>query len=222
MKVKSMFAEAIATFALILIGGGAVVMNDFSGGALGLVGIAIAHGLVLMAMIYAIGHISGGHVNPAVTIAMFVTKNIDFMNAIGYIVAQLIGAAVAGFLLIALFRDTNANLVLSVPDLAPTISMGTGILMEIVLTFFLVFVVFGTVVDKRAPTGMYGLAIGLVLTFDILFGGPFTGGAMNPARVFGPAIATGHWANHMVYWIGPIVGGLIAGLFYQFVLYERD
>jgi MIP family channel proteins len=218
-ELQPYFAEFFATFALVFIGAGVVVMDTLHGGTIGLLGIAVAHGLVLMAMVYATGHISGGHVNPAVTAAMWVTKQIRGKMALLYVVAQLLGASLAGFILLGLFPAATANL--GVPDLGANVSFFQGILVEAILTFFLVFTIFGVAVDKRAPAGVYGAAIGLVLTFDILFGGLLTGAAMNPARAFGPALASGYWATQLVYWIGPLVGAIVAGLVYRYLLWEK-
>ncbi len=205
-------AEFISTFSLIFIGAGAVAANNVYGNV-GLTGIAFAHGLVLMAMIYATGHISGAHVNPAVTFAMWITRRIKTLQALLYIVFQLAGASVAGFLLGIIFNVTNSGN-LGVTSLASGISLINGIIIEAVLTFFLVFTIFGVAVDKRANSNA-GIAIGLVLAFDILMGGNMTGAAMNPARAFGPAIASGFWQNHVVYWIGPLIGASVAALLYQ-------
>lgn len=216
-QYQAYFAEFFATFALIFFGAGAVVMNAVTNGALGLLGIAFAHGFVLMCMVYATGHISGAHINPAVTAAMWVSKKIDSKKAVFYVISQLLGASVAGFMLLLLFPSAPANL--GVPDLSD-VSFMQGILIEAVLTFFLAFVIFNVAVDSRAPANVYGLAIGMVLVFDILFGGPMTGAAMNPARAFGPAIASGYWATQAVYWIGPLIGAVLAGLAYTHVLAE--
>ena len=206
-------AEAIATFALVFIGGGAVLMNSIDG-ALGLAGVALAHGMVLMAMIYATGHISGAHINPAVTIGMLVTKNIKPGAAVGYIVSQLGGASLAGLLILLVLPDVpEAHL--GVPKVSASISSFAAVGIEAILTFFLVFVIFGTAVDKKAPAGFYGLAIGFVLIFAILVGGSLTGASMNPARTFGPALISGYWTQHWVYWIGPIAGGIIGALVYS-------
>jgi len=205
---RKYLAELISTFALIFIGAGAILAgNDITG-------IALAHGLVLMAMIYATAHISGAHVNPAVTIGMWITNKINTKDSIFYIIAQLTGATIAGFLLLAIFPSgLDANL--GATSLAPNISIGMGILIEAILTFFLVFTIFGVAVDKKGHNVAFGLAIGLVLTFDILVGGNLTGAAMNPARSFGPAIASGFWTNHLVYWVGPIIGSVTAALTYN-------
>ena len=217
-SLQKYLAEAIATFSLVFIGAGVVIMDSVTG-SVGLLGVAVAHGLVLMTMVYATMNISGGHVNPAVSIAMVVSKQMKAIKGFYYVVSQLIGAAVAGFLLLAIFPTAPANL--GVTDLASSVDPTTGILIEAVLTFFLVFVIFGVAVDKRANPAYTGAAIGLVLTFDILFGGLLTGAAMNPARAFGPAIASGYWATQLVYWIGPIVGGIIAALIYSKFLMEK-
>ncbi len=212
---SSYVAEAIAAFSLVFIGAGSILAgNDTTG-------VALAHGLVLMCMVYATAHISGAHVNPAVTIGMLVTRKIGAPRAALYIISQLAGAAAAGFLLSAVFPPATA-LNLGTPALASGLPVASGVLVEAVLTFFLVFTIFGVAVDKRAPAGLYGLAIGLVLTFDILAGGALTGAAMNPARAFGPALASGFWENHAVYWIGPIIGAIVAALVYDRLLSSKE
>lgn len=219
--LRQLFAEAIATFALVFIGAGAVTVNALWGNSLGLVGIAFAHGLVLMSMIYATSHISGAHINPAVTIAMLATKNIEPKKAASYIVAQLFGAAVAGLLLLIIFPTAVAQVHLGTTALGSGIGMLKGTLIEAILTFFLVFTIFGAALDPKGKVPAFGIAIGLVLVFDILFGGALTGAAMNPARAFGPALASGYWENQLVYWAGPVIGALAAALVYKFVLMEK-
>tara|TARA_Y100000310_G_scaffold345469_1_gene465341 strand:+ start:5660 stop:6337 length:678 start_codon:yes stop_codon:yes gene_type:complete len=218
---QAYIAEGIATFALIFIGAGAILANALSNNSIGLVGIALAHGLVLMCMVYATIHISGAHVNPAVTLGLWVTEKISTVKALCYIAAQLIGAALGGFLLRLLFVNVSADLALGAPMLGPNVTFLGGIVVEAVLTFFLVFVVFGVAVDKRATPGIAGAAIGLVLTFDILAGGVLTGAAMNPARAFGPMVAASFFKNQLVYWIGPILGGIIAALTYNTLLMNK-
>ena len=206
-------SEFIATFALVLIGAGSVLSHN-TGWHIGPVGIALAHGLVLMSMIYAIGHISGGHINPAVSIAMWVSDKISFVKCLFYVISQLLGGILAGLLLKIMFSSASSSLFLGVPSLGRGVGALTGIVVELILTFFLVFVVFG-VSDERAPKGISGLAIGLVLTFGILVGGGLTGAAMNPARALGPAFASGFFLNHYVYWVGPVLGGVLAALVYS-------
>ena len=208
-------AEAIGTFALIFIGVGAI----YNLGAIpgGLLGIALAHGLTIAVMVSATAGISGGHLNPAVTFGLLVGGKISLKDSIAYWIAQLAGATAAGFLCVSLLG--TAAVAGGTPDISttllsvPVVSTLQAIIIEAVLTFFLVFVVYGSAVDARAPK-IGGLAIGLTVALDILFGGPLTGAAMNPARTFGPALASGHWNNHLVYWIGPMLGGLMAGLIY--------
>jgi len=165
-------------------------------------------------MISATAGISGGHLNPAVTFGLLVGGKIDLKNSIAYVISQLAGASAAGFLLLAIFGAHGVEVVKAgTPNLATGVGAGTGVVIEMVLTFFLVFVVYGTAVDARAPK-IGGLAIGLTVTLDILFAGPLTGSAVNPARTFGPALAAGFWDNHYVYWAGPLAGGALAGLIY--------
>lgn len=219
--LRPLIAEAIATFALVFIGAGSVIVNALWANSLGLVGIAFAHGLVLLSMIYATAHISGAHINPAVTLAMLATRNIEPKKAASYIVAQLFGAAVAGLLLLVIFPAGVAQAHLGAPALGSGIGMLKGTLVEAILTFFLVFTIFGAAVDPKGKVPAFGIAIGLVLVFDILFGGALTGAAMNPARAFGPALASSYWENHLVYWAGPIIGALAAALVYKFGLMEK-
>lgn len=220
--MKKYISEFVGTFALVFIGAGSVATNYVSDGALGLVGIATAFGLVVMAMIYATGHISGTHINPAVTVALVATRKMEVKDAVPYIIFQLAGAAVAGLMLRVIYPTAVAGVNLGTTGLGSGIGFGTGVLVEAILTFFLVFTIFGAAVDSRAPPGFAGFAIGMVVLFDILVGGPLTGASMNPARTFGPALASGYWANHLVYWIGPIVGGVVAALLYEGVFAEKE
>ncbi len=220
---KAYLAELISTFALCFIGAGAIVTDSFTSGGVGLLGIALAHGLVLSIMVNATGHISGGHVNPAVTFGFMLTKRIAIGKGIGYIVSQLLGGMLAGLALRAIFSPNVWSAThLGTPALNPGVPFLNGIFIEAILTFFLVFTVFATAVDTRAPKNVYGFAIGLVLVFDILMGGPLTGASMNPARTFGPAAAAGYFENHLVYWIGPLLGGAIAALVYHHVLMPKS
>jgi MIP family channel proteins len=219
--VKPVIAELIGTFAFVFIGAGSIIANTLTHGALGLVGIALAHGLALSIMITAFAATSGGHINPAVTIGMLVTRRIAPLLGLLYIVAQLVGATLAGLLLQAVFPQVVWQAAqLGTPMLGPGVSFGTGVLVEAVLTFFLLLAVFGTAVDPRAPK-IGGFGIGLTVAFDILVGGALTGASMNPARTFGPALAGGFWNNDLVYWIGPIIGAVLAALIYQYVILPR-
>jgi aquaporin Z len=210
------FAEFVGTFALVFIGVGAVI---FSGGQL--LGVAFAHGLVIAVMASAVGHISGGHFNPAVTFGFLVTRRMDPILGAVYVVTQLAAAVVAMLALNVIFPD-EPSLDPGVPRVADQITLSAGILTEAILTFFLVWVVFATAADARgAFKSIAGLAIGLTITFDILMGGPLTGAAMNPARAFGPELVQGEWGDWWVYWVGPLIGGGIAALSYE-LLYLRD
>ncbi len=215
MNSKAFIAEFIGTFALIFVGVGAIAADYMSGGASGLVGVALAHGLVIAVMVSATGAISGGHLNPAVTIAALIGKKIAVGKALMYIGAQCLGAIVAALLIkLAVPAETLDAVGMGTPALGDGITLTQGLVTEIVLTFFLVFVVYGTAIDARAPK-VGGLFIGLTVTLDILMGGPITGAAMNPARHLGPALMGGGLQNLWLYWVGPIIGGAIAGLVYH-------
>jgi len=215
--IKACIAEFVGTFALIFVGVGAIA--NLGGDHAGLVGIALAHGLTIAVMVSATGAISGGHLNPAVTLGLLVGGKICPSRATAYWISQLLGATAAAAIMMSV-GGVDA-VVHGTPDLAPKVSIGTGILIEAVLTFFLVFVVYGSAVDARAPK-IGGLAIGLTVALDILIGGPLTGAAMNPARTFGPAFVSGHWNNHVVYWVGPVLGGLLAGVVYGRFLIRQE
>jgi MIP family channel proteins len=216
--VKPCVAEFIGTFALIFIGVGAIA-NNAPGAGVGLLGVALAHGLTIAVMVSATMSISGGQLNPAVTFGLLIGGQMDLKKSIAYWIAQLAGATAAALLIGALWGNSGTMIVASgTPDIGienglPRVTTGQAILIELVLTFFLVFVVYGSAVDARSPK-IGGLAIGLTVALDILLGGPLTGAAMNPARTFGPALASGHWNNHIVYWAGPLLGGALAGLIY--------
>ncbi len=215
MNKKALIAEFIGTFALIFIGVGAIAADHTTGGKLGLAGIALAHGLTIAVMASAVGAISGGHFNPAVTIALLTAKKIDATNAIGYVIVQCAGALAAAYVIgIALPADVLTAVGFGTPSLAVTTSVTAALIVEAILTFFLVFVIYGTAVDARAPK-VGGLFIGLTVALDIMMGGPVTGAAMNPARHFGPAIVGGNLANLWIYWVGPIVGGVLAAQVYK-------
>jgi len=214
-------AEVIGTMALVFIGAGSVVIAG--AGASSLLGVALAHGLVLAVMVSSFGHISGGHFNPAVTISAWVAGKIESSRAVWYVIAQLAGALIgAGLLRLVMPANVWRRSQLGATTVHG-VGNGQAVLLEAVLTFFLVTTVFATAIDDRGVfKSIAGLAIGLVLTFDILVGGPLTGASMNPARSFGPAVVGGTWTGFWVYLVGPVVGGLVAASVYVFVfLRER-
>jgi len=220
--MKQAVAEAIGTFALIFIGVLAISAAGVVGAPSGIVTLAsigLAHGLTIAVMVAALGAVSGGHFNPAVTVGFVVTGRMKPATGAVYWAAQLIGAAGAALLLAALFGAAPVDG--GTPDLGRGVGMTAGIVIEAVATFFLVLVIFGTAVDARAPAGIFPLAIGLTIALDVMAVGPLTGAAMNPARVFGPALAAGHWSNHLVYWIGPLLGGALAAFLQHGYLMAR-
>jgi MIP family channel proteins len=218
---KRCLAELIGTFTLIFIGAGSICMGVYDD-TLGTLGVAVAHGLALSVMISALGAVSGGHFNPAVTFGVLVSGRIKPGLAGMYAISQLVGAVVAGFLLKIIFADVWQDVSLGTPmvNVDAGVPAGTAILVEAILTFFLVVAVFGTAIDPRRPN-IGGFGIGLTVAADILMGGALTGASMNPARTFGPALAAGMWELHYVYWVGPLIGGALGGLVYHHLLMEK-
>jgi MIP family channel proteins len=210
--------EAIGTFILTFIGAGSIIATG--GGTL--IVIALAHGIALAIAVSAAMNISGGHINPAVTLGMLATKRISVQHAVVYIIFQLIGAILAGYLLMGVFPKSLGTAVnWGAPGLGPQTSVAQGILFEAIMTFILVFAVFGTAVDSRAPK-IGGFGVGLAIAIDIMAGGPFTGAAMNPARAIGPMVASLNFTNWYVYWIGPILGAVIAALLYHYIVLKNQ
>ena len=206
-------AEFVGTFTLIFIGGGAGIVTGHD-----IVAVALANGLAIGIMVSNLGHISGGHFNPAITLGFLATRRIAATLAVVYWVAQLAGAIVAALILRWLLK--NPAFLAAVPH-APGIGAGKGLVVEIILTFFLVWAVFATAVDPRgAFKSIAGLAIGLTITIDVFMGGPLTGAAMNPARAFGPELVGNFWGEAWIYWLGPIIGGVVAAVAYDW-LYLR-
>ena len=219
-----LLAEFVGTFALIFIGAGSIMtITDMNMTGYSLVGVAAAHGFVIAVMVSALGHVSGGHFNPAVSTALLVTRKIKPVDWAAYVVVQLAGATVAALALSLLYSEVVKNATgLGTPSLAAGHTTGQGLLLEGILTFFLVFTVFAVAVDGRGAFKIVaGLPIGFVIFFDILMGGPMTGGAMNPARWFGPALVSGNWSNGWLYIVGPVVGGIIAALLYDVMILRR-
>jgi MIP family channel proteins len=220
---QKLTAEFIGTFALVFFGEGAICVdmqfrNNATGG-IGLLTIALAHGLAIAIMVSAMGHISGGHFNPAVTIGFWVTKRLSTLDTLLYWVVQVAGATAAAFLLRALIpEEIWRSVALGTPELMRDFPSWAGLAMEATTTFFLVFVVFATAVDVRGTfRAIAGFGIGLTIVLGIVVAGPYTGGALNPARAFGPALASHHWLNQLIYWVGPLGGGFLAGLLYDSV-----
>lgn len=218
---KALVAEFIGTFALIFIGAGAGAL-----GIGGLVGVAFAHGLVVLGFAYAYGHISGTHINPAVTIGLLSAGKIDAGRAVAYVITQILGGLVGAFTLSWVLGGTATGLGttalaqnLAVGSTTISITPAIGVVLEAILTFFLVNAVLNAAVSGKAGA-QAGMAIGMTLVFCILMGGPLTGASLNPARSIGPALVTGNTADLWVYLVGPILGAIVAGLLYRGVLEE--
>lgn len=205
--------EALAAFALVFAGCGAIIANAEHQGSLGPVGVSLVFGLVIMAMIYATGHLSGAHINPAVTIAFTFTRHFSAKDAAAYIAAQMAGATVAALVLLGVWPDKPAELGATIP----TVSAGSAVLYELVLTAVLMFVIMAVATDTRAVGSSAAIAIGGTVGLDALFGGLVTGASMNPARSFGPALVSGQWAGLWIYFAGPIAGAALGAFAYQLV-----
>jgi aquaporin NIP len=206
-------AEGLAAFALVFAGCGAIVADTQYDGTLGMVGIALVFGLVIMVMVYATGHLSGAHINPAVTIAFTVTRHFPVRDAAAYIAAQIVGASIGALLLLAVWTDQPASLGSTVPS----VGAGSALVYEATLTAFLMFVIMAVATDTRAVGAAAAIAIGGTIGLDALFGGPVTGASMNPARSFGPALVAGEWTDFWVYVVGPVMGAALGALAYQLV-----
>ena len=213
---RKLVAEIVGTFALIFIGAGSVIASGQD-----VVAVALAQGLAFALLLSALGHVSGAMFNPALTLGLWVTRRMDSVNTLAYIIAQLAGAVLGALALVALFPETMRETAsLGTPVLTGvTFAQGVGI--EAIMAAFLMLVVFGTMLDKRGPS-LGGVAAGLVLTMDIIAAGRFTGAAVNPARAFGPALMNSSWDDHLVYWIGPIVGAVVAALVYHYVFSDEQ
>jgi aquaporin NIP len=206
-------AEGLAAFALVFAGCGAIIADASYGGALGTVGVALVFGLVIMVMVYATGHLSGAHINPSVTLAFTMTRHFPAREAAAYIAAQLAGAVAAALALLAVWPDAPANLGATLPS----VGAGSALVYELLMTAFLMFVIMAVATDTRAVGAAAAIAIGGVIGLDALFGGPVTGASMNPARSFGPALASGQWTDFWVYLVGPVAGAGLGALAYQLV-----
>jgi len=206
-------AEGFATFALVFAGCGAIVVDSERGGSLGQVGIAAAFGLAIMVMIYATGHVSGAHINPAVTIGFVATRHFPARDALAYVPAQLVGAVSGALVLRAAWDGTPAELGATVPS----VGTGSAFVYELVMTAFLMFVIVAVATDTRAVGAAAAIAIGGTVALDALFGGLVTGASMNPARSFGPALVASEWTDFWIYVLAPLTGALVGAVLYAFV-----
>jgi len=224
---RAWFAESIATFALIFFGTISVTLSAVLFGTglsiEGIIMISLAHGSAIGLMVYSFGHVSGAHINPAVTIPMMITRRISVKDGSAYIAFQLIGAVAAGFAHKTILPQ-GAKVNFGTQG-GPSEILGGNVMsalgVEMILTFFLLAVIFMTAVHKKAASGIAGLSIGGIIFLDHLIGVPLTGASMNPARTLGPAVASGYWEFHWIYWIGPIVGGIIAGLIMNYIFVKK-
>jgi len=219
---RKLAAEFLGTFALVFFGAGAVCADRYlqsqSQPSFGLLGIALAYGLTAGVVVTAFAHISGGHCNPAITIGLWVMRRLGTLQSIFYCLAQLVGGVAAGYLLISLVPEPAwAPVGLGTPDLAPDFTRWHGMVLAAAMAFLVVITYFATVLDEHgAFNRVAGFAVGLAVTVDVLVGAPFVGAsAANPARTFGTAVASRHWHNHGVFWIGPLFGGVVAAVIYD-------
>jgi aquaporin Z len=220
--LRPLVAEFIGTALFVFLGVGAIVVNAATSNGIGVVGIALAHGVGIAVLITMTMTISGGHLNPAVSVALWLTQKIDGRTLGKYVAAQIVGAVVGALLVKGLLPSGAARVTsLGTPQLAGTLGLFEGIGIEAVLTFFLVSAVFGTAVSPHAPK-VGGFGIGLAIFVCGIVGGALTGAAMNPARAIGPALVSWEWHGQAVYWLGPLLGATAAGALWKFVLLPRD
>jgi len=220
--IRPLAAELAGTFTFVFVAAGAVVVDAAKTGQLGLVGVALAGSLAYAIAVTTTMRISGGHLNPAVTFGLWVARKIESRQAALYVTAQLIGAVLAAFCVRALLPELAGDVTgYGTPRISGLLTDAQAVGLEALLTFFLVSAVFGTVVAREAPR-VGGFGIGLVMLFGILVGGPMTGAAMNPARAFGPALAAGAWQAQLLYWVGPLLGALLAAALWRWVLLPEE
>jgi MIP family channel proteins len=212
VDLRRLVAEGVGTFFLVLIGPGAVMVDAYSGGAIGHASVSLAFAFVVTAMVYALGHLSGAHINPAVTIGFWSVRRFPSLEVGPYVTAQLLGAiAASGFLRGVLGPVGHVGATL------PSLPVGAAFAVEWLLSFALMFVIMAVATDERAANGFAGVAVGLTVGFCALTGGPLTGASMNPARSFGPALVGGAWTAHWIYWAAPITAMIAAARLYDFL-----
>ncbi|QLH06378.1 MIP/aquaporin family protein [Nitrosopumilus ureiphilus] len=225
---RAYLAEAIATYGLVFFGPLSVILAIASFGeeltTQSVLFIALGHGGAIGLMVYTFGHVSGAHINPAVTIPMMITKKIGITDGIGYIISQLIGAVAAAATLKVILPELGAKVNFATqggPSDLINKSISSGFAIEAIMTFFLVTVIFMTAVHKKASPGLHGFSIGGIIFLIHLVAVPLTGASVNPARTFGPALISGFWEFHWLYWAAPILGGIIAGLIMNYVFVNK-
>ena len=225
---RAWLAEAIATYGLVFFGPLSVILAVASFGegltTMSVLFISLGHGGAIALMVYAFGHVSGAHINPAVTIPMIITRKIGISDGIGYIIFQLIGAVAAAATLKVILPDLGAQVNFATqggPSELINKSVSSGFAIEAILTFFLVLVIFMTAVHKKASPGWHGFSIGGMVFLIHLVAVPLTGASVNPARTFGPALISGFWEFHWLYWAAPIVGGIIAGVLMNYIYVNK-
>lgn len=212
MTLRRFVSEMVGTFGLVFAGTGAIIVNEISEGQVTHVGIGLTFGLVVAAMIYATGHISGAHINPAVTLGFALARHFPWREVPYYWAAQLGGATLASLVLLGLLGDTA--------DMGATLPSGEAwqsAALEVALTFFLMFVIMAVATDVRAVGQAAALAIGATVALEAIFAGPISGASMNPARSFGPALVGVAWASHWIYWVGPMLGAGVAAVVYRWL-----
>jgi aquaporin NIP len=205
-------AEAVGTFMLVALGPGAAAVDVWSAGTVTHVGVALTFGTVILGAVYALGHISGAHLNPAVTTGFWLAGRFPRTDVLPYVTAQLLGATIAGLGIRAVLGHAEAG-AMTVPVIGVLPALGV----EVVLTFALMLVVMAVATDARVEGVVAGLAVGSIVAADALAGGPLTGASMNPARSFGPALAAGVWTSHWIYWLGPLVGAALGVGVYDYL-----
>jgi len=212
--IRQAIIEFIGPFALMFIGGGAIIATAGQN----LVAIALAHGLAIGLMVASAGHITGGVYNPALTVGLVSTRRLPVNRGVIYIISQLLGCIAAALVLKAMFPSAAVDAVqLGTPQVGAGFSVGAALAAEIIGTFFLMYAVFGTAIDSRGAKEIAGLVIGLVITMDIFGFGQVSGAAMNPARALGPALVQNFWSDQWIYWVGPIAGAIAAALLFNYV-----